>query len=771
MFGGYSNPSSHIPAGAGGVGYNNPSSSQNAFGNSFSNAPPGYGGTSYTQTTYSYSSGGKPATTTTSYSYGQPSAGSFGASFGQPTVGGYTQPSQPISTGGYGGYTQPSQPISTGGYGGYSQPSTTGGYGQPTIGGYSQPSQPQPSKPTQPSTGGFGALGGIGYGVSGGGASGRTGGQTNYSPSKPKLNQDEIKDLSRAGKDMFSNAFAQSATQAKSGYSELLRQLKASGQKYKDLEFPAELKSLTGGLSDYELAQSGNDLNWRSIIWARPEEFYGRGFQVFQGNIEPNDIKQGSLGDCYFLSTIAAIAEKPDRIKRLFESTEPNEQGCYAVRVCDVGTWQTIILDDLIPCSGKSRQPIFTKGNGNELWVLLLEKAWAKIYGSYARIEAGLTRECLHDLTGAPTKYYLTGNDSKKNEEIWTEISNGEKKDFVMTCGSGDFFEGADLMSSVGLVGSHAYSLLAAMTIRDKYGRDVRLVKLRNPWGQGEWTGEWSDSSANWTPELKSQLRIEKRDDGIFYMSFQDMLKYFSDIQICKVHDEYKYNSVKSSCDHRHATFFKLTVRESGHYYITINQESKRKHAERENYRYSEVSVVFGRKTANGYEYVEGIQKADKEVWTDGHMDAGEYIVYVKIHWNEQRTKEFSISSYGVGTVDIQQVPQTFCPEFIEKVYMSKGRQSQKKEDYQHCGVRNCFRAVELTDDGFGFIYYKNESNKTLEEEIYFKAMEGLKFKKPFTGNNYKISVPPGQERIVITKVLPNAARIRQAFTERARFV
>jgi len=202
-----------------------------------------------------------------------------------------------------------------------------------------------------------------------------------------------------------------------------------------------------------------------------------------------------------------------------------------------------------------------------------------------------------------------------------------------------------------------------------------------------------------------------------------------------------------------------------------VNQESKRKHEERENYKYSEVYLVFGKKVANGYEYVEGVQKADKEVWTDGHLTAGEYIVYAKTAWLQNRTKEFSISSYGVAEVDIEQVPKTYCSDFIEKVYLNKARKSKKLEDYKHAGVTNCYRAVELTDDGFGYIYYRNESGRTLEEELYFKFLEGLKLRKPYRGNNYKISVPAGQERIVITKILPNATRIRQAFTERARFV
>lgn len=84
-------------------------------------------------------------------------------------------------------------------------------------------------------------------------------------------------------------------------------------------------------------------------------------------------------------------------------------------------------MDDLFPCR-KSKYsnkyaPVFTRGNGAELWVIILEKAWAKIYNSYDNIEGGLTRECLHDLTGAPTKTLWV---SHHKDEIWENILRGE---------------------------------------------------------------------------------------------------------------------------------------------------------------------------------------------------------------------------------------------------------------------------------------------------------------------------------------------------------
>lgn len=72
--------------------------------------------------------------------------------------------------------------------------------------------------------------------------------------------------------------------------------------------------------------------------------------------------------------------------------------------MCYNGEWKAVWIDDQFPCHKSYSEPAFTKGNGNELWVLILEKAWAKLWGSYGVIEAGLCREALRALTGAPTE-------------------------------------------------------------------------------------------------------------------------------------------------------------------------------------------------------------------------------------------------------------------------------------------------------------------------------------------------------------------------------
>ena len=69
----------------------------------------------------------------------------------------------------------------------------------------------------------------------------------------------------------------------------------------------------------------------------------------------------------------------------------------------------------------------------------------------------------------------------------------------------------------------------------------MKLLKLRNPWGQGEWTGDWSDKSPIWTDALKKQVGFVDGDDGIFFIELADYLQHFSWTSICIDNDPAKY--------------------------------------------------------------------------------------------------------------------------------------------------------------------------------------------------------------------------------------
>ena len=101
---------------------------------------------------------------------------------------------------------------------------------------------------------------------------------------------------------------------------------------------------------------------------------------------------------------MASLAKKPERIKRLFLlKEEKGENGVFPLTLCHGGTFHEIIIDDYFPVNSNGHL-VFTQMLQNKIWHLLLEKAYAKLYGSYLRIEKGIPMNAFKDLTGSPSE-------------------------------------------------------------------------------------------------------------------------------------------------------------------------------------------------------------------------------------------------------------------------------------------------------------------------------------------------------------------------------
>lgn len=564
----------------------------------------------------------------------------------------------------------------------------------------------------------------------------------------------------KVGKEMFRKTFSKSASTT--SFKDLKVQLRVSGLQFKDPSFIPTIKTLTGGLS--EVIQNGNkQFDLKNIIWMRPSEIYYE-YELYPEKILASDIVQGVLPDDYFLSAVASLAEFPYRLKSLFEEDKANEEGIFSIRMCVKGFWQSVMIDDYIPCEKATKFPAFTRTKNNDIWVQLLEKAWAKIKGGYANIANGSIRELLHTFTGSPTLNFSTAN-PQSHEKLWDEIFIGLGKRYIMIAGSGDFKEGAELLKSVGIMGAHSYVLYGGYQVKQKSGKLLRLVKLRNPFANLEWNGDWSDNSPLWTPDLKSALGYSNSNDGVFFMSFEHFLEYFTDVQICRIHDSYNYNSIKIKSNPRKGSYFVANVENDGQYYFIVDQEMQQ-----ESIMYIDITIVLGKKEGDGYTYVSGSHKGENEIWVEGKLSPGEYIIYVKTPWMDGNNNDFTLSIYGSSPVNIEKVPKTFASNFLEKIYLHKAKSLQHLEDYSYWDVEKCYRGVEIGDDGFGYVYYKNNSNFILEEELYFKILEGLKLRKPYSGNHSKVIVYPNEEKIILLKVQSKPNKIKQVFAEKVKF-
>ena len=237
------------------------------------------------------------------------------------------------------------------------------------------------------------------------------------------------------------------------------------------------------------------------------------------------------------------MAEYPDRIKRIFITKEVNDAGIYACQFYVNGEKRTVVVDDYFPYDPEKEVWAFSRPSfKTEIWVLILEKCWAKIFGSYQRIEAGTAGEAMYPLTGSPHKF-LIHEDFTNKTYLWNRILMSDKMKFPMATAVASQAD-EDLTRSdvkkAGLVDAHAYSLIGAKLVELDNGKNVRLIQIRNPWGKKEWSGDWSDKSSKWTPKTKAQVNFQDKNDGTFWISFDDYIEFFYMTTICFYSEKYE---------------------------------------------------------------------------------------------------------------------------------------------------------------------------------------------------------------------------------------
>jgi hypothetical protein len=148
----------------------------------------------------------------------------------------------------------------------------------------------------------------------------------------------------------------------------------------------------------------GEKSKWdRYKEFARPEVFLPSKTPVIFQNMDnlPDRIKQGAIGDCYVMSALSVLAEhRRDQLKKMILTSDHGPWGAYAVQFYVHGKPQTVVVDSAFPVDEKKR-PAFARSTiAEELWVSIIEKAYAKLYSSYEAIESGFVDQALIDMTG-----------------------------------------------------------------------------------------------------------------------------------------------------------------------------------------------------------------------------------------------------------------------------------------------------------------------------------------------------------------------------------
>lgn len=272
------------------------------------------------------------------------------------------------------------------------------------------------------------------------------------------------------------------------------------------------------------------------FVWKRPPEICENPRFII-GGANRTDICQGDLGDCWFLAAIACLTLNERLLFRVIphdQSFTENYAGIFHFQFWRYGDWVDVVIDDCLPTY--NNQLVFTKSNHrNEFWSALLEKAYAKLHGSYEALKGGNTTEAMEDFTGGVTEFFEIKD---APSDMYKIMRKAIERGSLMGCSIDTIVPVQyETRMACGLVKGHAYSVTGLEEALFK-GEKVKLVRLRNPWGQVEWNGSWSDGWKDWSfvdKDEKARLQHQVTEDGEFWMSYDDFVYHFTKLEICNL--------------------------------------------------------------------------------------------------------------------------------------------------------------------------------------------------------------------------------------------
>uniref|UniRef100_A0A4W3HKS9 Calpain 9 n=2 Tax=Callorhinchus milii TaxID=7868 RepID=A0A4W3HKS9_CALMI len=308
-------------------------------------------------------------------------------------------------------------------------------------------------------------------------------------------------------------------------YQLLKRRCLDQGVLFEDPEFPAEDSSLFFSQKPQV-----------SFEWKRPHEIVNNP-EFITGGASRTDICQGDLGDCWLLAAVASLTldqKLLDRVVPPKQNFQENYAGIFHFWFWQYNEWVEVVVDDRLP-TFRNRLVYLHSAEQNEFWSALLEKAYAKLNGNYESLKGGNTLEAMEDFTGGLGEMFDLNESSS---DMYATIQKALQRRSMVGC-SIDISSSAETEARTpsGLIKGHAYSVTGLQEIKYK-GKPVRLIRVRNPWGQVEWNGAWSDNSAEWkmidTSEHRT-LNMVSKDDGEFWMAFEDFCKHFGKLEVCNL--------------------------------------------------------------------------------------------------------------------------------------------------------------------------------------------------------------------------------------------
>ncbi|XP_074065762.1 calpain-14 isoform X2 [Macrotis lagotis] len=320
------------------------------------------------------------------------------------------------------------------------------------------------------------------------------------------------------------DSFGRSHQQTCQDYQTLLETCLKNNRLFEDNNFPADLSSIGRGSLLQKLPPN--------LQWKRPTELYDNPV-FYSAKAGRLGLCQGVLENCWFLAALEALTFHRDILNwvvPLNQSFTKKYAGIFLFQFWHFGEWVPVVVDDRLPVNEAGQLVFVSSTYKNMFWAALLEKAYAKLSGSYEDLQIGHVSEAFLDFTGGVT---TTIQLAKSPPDLWDILTSVASKKSLIGCQT---HSGKEKVMTNGLVNGHAYTLTGIRKVTCHYTPEY-LVRLRNPWGKVEWKGDWSDRSKKWnllSPKEKILL-LREDEDGEFWMSLHDFKFHFVSLVICQL--------------------------------------------------------------------------------------------------------------------------------------------------------------------------------------------------------------------------------------------
>lgn len=465
-------------------------------------------------------------------------------------------------------------------------------------------------------------------------------------------------------------------------------------EEYEDPAFPPNNKTLN------PLKNMRSKIKF--ISWFRIHHFFKkRKYSVFsQYKILNQSLP--NKGFRYLIDSFNTLSAQPGLISRLFERKKISKEGIYSVWLNIHGKWTNLIIDDFLPIFRDTRNNsnfFLTSPNGDfkEIWYCLLEKALAKAYGGYDKMYGGLENYLVRDLTGAPYSVHNIPKIDKGKikkigditdiSQISSQIKRVLKKGHLISVvprnqgnqnsKSKKYFSNLKSQKKLKkpISVNHNYALISLKEVKDAKGKNSRIVKLRTPYKESPWNGEWSLKSKAWTINLKKKLKVESQQKkGEFWMSVKDLMTHFETLNVYKTTPGHVYTSLE--IDSLYQKYDRIVLRvkvpETGKYTFSVDQVDLRIF-DNTALKYSSVKLTLGKLSHSSFKLLSHTSSSElRNSYIRKVLQEGEYYLLIEkkntkinLKYTKSEDKKYSklkkitISSYGPASAGLAQVEES----------------------------------------------------------------------------------------------------------------